>query len=215
MNIFNNLFEIFFPKNKTSLLYDKIDKNVLEKKAVRIFSNTNPKCIAPFPYNQKLIRNAVHTAKYQSHERSARLLGEILVPYVLEEIAEKRMFEDFINIIVIPVPLHKKRVHERGFNQSERIAKAFIKQINDKNITLNTNSLIRNKNTKSQTMTKNKKDRYENMKNAFKVVNAKNIYKKDIILLDDVITTGATLGSAKQTLEKAGAKSVLCVAVAH
>ncbi len=213
--MFKVLFDFLFPKNEIVVVYDKIDKKVLEKFTRQTLYDAEIKCLAPFSYKEKAIKNAIYACKYHSHKKTAVLLGEILSPHLAEELADKRMFETFIKPIIVPVPLHKERLLERGFNQAERISKALINSICDDGITLRTDILVRVKKTKSQAHNKNRRERFENMKNAFNVEKIKDVYGKDIILLDDVVTTGATLSSAKKTLEKAGARNVLCVAVAH
>ncbi len=214
-DIFIYTFELFFPKDAKLLIYDTANCEIIEKTAVRTFADTPFQCIAPFPYKNTIIKNAIHTTKYHANKHTAKILAKALVPYISEELAELRMFENFHNPLLIPIPLHKIRINKRGFNQSERIADAIIEYMEDKNITLCTNALTRHKNTAIQTKSKNKKERYENMKNAFSIPYSDLILEKDILLLDDVITTGATLSSARNMLINNGARSVLCIAVAH
>lgn len=206
---------MLFPQEARIGIYDTIPQTTLEKLAVRTFVPSPLRYLAPFPYQEKLIKNAVHATKFYAHKRATFLLGSILAPYLAEEIAEQRMFGNFTEPILIPIPLHTSRLRERGYNQAERIARALLQELNDETITLHTNVLIRTKNTKAQTLQDTKKDRYTNMKNVFTVPNPQKIFGKDIILFDDVLTTGATLSSAQKTLQKAGARNVLCIAVAH
>ncbi len=214
-NFLIQFFELLFPRDKKTVIYDVINSSTIEQTAVRIFTETSFKCMAPFPYSNPIIKNAIKATKYHSHKRAAKILGEALAPYISEELAELRMFGSFNKPVIIPIPLHSSRLNERGFNQSERIVNSVIKQIDDSDITLSINILTRHKNTTHQTRSENKKVRYLNMENAFFVPQTKLIKGKDIILVDDVITTGATLVSAQNTLLKAGARNVLCVAVAH
>jgi competence protein ComFC len=133
-------------------------------------------------------------------------------------------FEKFISeiskqgsdhFIIVPLPLHKERKRERGYNQSELLAKAFVKISKIKNIEMRNDILIKTKATETQVSRKNKSERTKNLKDCFKVANLKNTQNKNIIILDDIITTGSTLQEAKRALEKAGAKNVSLFAVAH
>ncbi|MFT4696835.1 MAG: ComF family protein, partial [Urechidicola sp.] len=90
---------------------------------------------------------------------------------------------------VIPVPLHKKKLYERGYNQSEILSNGINNVIEKKILT---NNLVRIRYTETQTK-KNKLERLENIKNAFEVNNPKELEGKTILLIDDVITTGSTL----------------------
>lgn len=119
--------------------------------------------------------------------------------------------ENFSKYILIPVPLYKKRMKERGFNQSEEIGKELAKFLK---IPLIKNNLIKTKETLSQTkLTRN--EREENIKNAFSVKNGGKIKRKKILLIDDIYTTGATMEECARILKKSGARSVWGVAVAR
>ncbi len=106
--------------------------------------------------------------------------------------------------IIIPVPIHKKRKKSRGYNQSELIAR---KISNDFNIPIYTDVLIKQKNNKMQSSL-NKSDRIKNIQNVYKVKNEDKIKEKNVLILDDIYTTGLTTKECKRTLENAGAKQV-------
>ncbi len=118
------------------------------------------------------------------------------------------------NFAVIPIPLHFKKEHERGFNQALLLAQEFSKQTK---IPIETNILQKVRETKTQVETENKESRTNNLEDAFRA-DAKvseNIKNKTIILIDDVSTTGATLVHAADALTKAGAKNIIGLVVAH
>lgn len=210
-----SFFNVLFPRDIQVSIFDSLPKNKLEQCAIEHLRNLPFSCIAPLPYKKPLVRLAIQAAKYHSHERAAVLLGETLAPFVAEELAERRMFGSFESVLLIPIPLHAMRLYERGFNQAERIAKALTIYMGDKHLTLDATLLVRHAHTESQAHSTSKTERFANIKGAFSVPFPKHIKKKDIILLDDVITTGATLETAQKALYKAGARNVLCVAVAH
>ena len=97
--------------------------------------------------------------------------------------------------IIIPVPLHKKRMNERGYNQTELIAKKL-------GISVETNCLVKTKNIKPQS-TKTAKERQIDIKNVFAIQNVNRIKNKKILLLDDIYTTGSTANECIKTLSKA------------
>ncbi|MBU2491147.1 MAG: ComF family protein [Bacteroidetes bacterium] len=138
------------------------------------------------------VRSLLHGLKYQNRFRIGNFLGKILAAN----------FEDKINNwnpdLIIPIPLHKLKKAERGYNQSYYIAKGLGKRIG---IPVKTNVIIRNKFTSTQTKL-NAENRKENIRNAFSVIKEKDIIGKNIILLDDVITTGATVSECSKTLKK-------------
>ena len=97
--------------------------------------------------------------------------------------------------IIIPVPLHKKRMNERGYNQTDLIAKKL-------GIPVETNCLIKTKNIKPQS-TKTAKERQIDIKNVFAIQNVEKIKNKKLLLLDDIYTTGSTANECIKTLSKA------------
>ncbi len=112
--------------------------------------------------------------------------------------------------IIIPVPIHKKRKNERGYNQSELIARKLAKSLK---LELVTDSLIKQKNTLPQS-TLSKKQRIENTKQVYKIQNRQKIENKKIILLDDIYTTGATTEECSKILKQNGAKQILVLTIA-
>lgn len=97
---------------------------------------------------------------------------------------------------IIPIPLHKRKEKERGYNQSHYFAEGLGKSM-DRKVVLS--SLKRKKHTSSQTR-KDRLERYENVKDIFECISSSNLKEKHILIVDDVVTTGATLVSAAQTL---------------
>ena len=115
-------------------------------------------------------------------------------------VKNKKIF-DFIKSydIIIPVPIHKKRMKERGYNQSELISK---KLANILDLKIYRNVLIKIKDNKPQS-TLTQKEREENTKNVYKLTNSEKICNKKVLIFDDVYTTGATINACIKEIEKA------------
>jgi ComF family protein len=111
--------------------------------------------------------------------------------------------------MVIPVPLHSKRLRKRGFNQSLRLARTIFPHI-----PLGMDILTRTLNTKPQTEL-SMKERHRNVRNAFETANPLPEGMETILLLDDVYTTGATVRACAKALKRAGAKEVHVFTVAR
>jgi ComF family protein len=148
-----------------------------------------------------LLRKIIHFLKYKYKEEVVVLLGDLMVD--VEELFTNE------NIILIPVPLHYKKLFKRGFNQAELLSRYISKQKGCPTL----NVLERNKDTQSQALL-GRKQRIENMIGAFKM---KDGYEKEIsktvILVDDVLTTGSTLDNCAKELKDNGFKKVygLCL----
>ncbi|MFH1781202.1 MAG: ComF family protein [Patescibacteria group bacterium] len=139
-------------------------------------------------YKNPLLRNCIHQLKYGYSEELGKILGKLLADSI-----------DLEFDYVIPVPIHKKRRKERGFNQTELLAREFDTEINL--------DLVKVKNTKSQ-MTLNKTKRLTNLNNCFKYKNNIKIENKKLLIVDDVYTTGTTVNEIKKTLFSYNPKGV-------
>ncbi len=154
--------------------------------------------------NIEPVRTLIHQFKYKKHICLATPLGSLLVDILCHETAGE------IDSVV-PVPLHWRKKQERGFNQSELMARKISKRLS---IPISTNNLFRAKNTLSQTHL-SRTERQENVKGAFKVKNPELYYQKHVLLVDDVLTTGMTASECAKSLKRAGASKVFLVALAR
>lgn len=112
--------------------------------------------------------------------------------------------------LIIPVPLHPKKLAIRGFNQSEAIANGLSKSLE---IECRPDLIVRTVHTQTQTK-KNREERWANVNEIFSCTDATALKDKSVIVLDDVVTTGATLESCAQTILNAGAKEVHLITLA-
>ena len=150
----------------------------------------------------KTLQHIIHALKYKQRYKLGYFLGKILA----QGIKAKGWQFDFI----VPVPIHRLKKAERGFNQSDYIAKGLSSVLN---IPYNTKLIKRIKHTESQTKL-NMNQRALNVANAFKAKKPGQIAGKNFLLVDDVCTTGATLQECGIVLYKAGAKKIYASSVA-
>ena len=171
------------------------------------------KLISISSYNNSIIKKAIHIFKYKLAKEISIPLGEIMAEK-LKCIIPKELIN---KLILIPVPLNKRRLKYRGFNQSEILAKEISKHTK---IPVISNILIRKINTIPQAELKNPEERKSNIKGAFEI-NKNFSYpnfsfqKKIIILIDDVATTCATLNECAKILKQNGAGEVWGLVVAR
>lgn len=159
---------------------------------------------AVFSY-EDLILNSIHQFKYNRNISVGEMLASFMADFSFPDID----FTDYS--LLIPVPLHIKRLRERGFNQSLILANALEKK---RRIPVNFSLLKRRKFTLTQTGS-NRNERKQNIKGAFEVTDKRNIAGKNIILIDDVYTTGATINECAKTLVRAGAQKVAVLTLAR
>jgi ComF family protein len=202
-----NEIKFFTQKNRNVLMFNKGPNLYLDQ--LIYFAD----------YNNTIIKKVIWSFKYDGYKQ----IGVIITKYFCEYLRNSNFFNDsnLSSYCLTFVPLHKSKLYERGFNQSEIIAKIIAQ---DFSIICCRDLILRIKKTSSQ-MTLNLIKRKANVKNAFilnkKVIN-KLFYKnkknrqklKYIILVDDVYTTGQTMNECAKILKKHGFEKVIGLALA-
>jgi len=155
-------------------------------------------------YDDPVLQNLIHYFKYKSFKNLAPILGEISVKYI-----ENRKLK-IENFSAVPIPLHPRRERQRGFNQSELLAEFLAKKLNLELI----DGLKRIKNTDPQAKIKKPEKRLENINGCFALKNAEQIQGKNILLIDDVFTSGATINEAVKILKTNGAAKIIALVLA-
>ncbi|MBU1102567.1 hypothetical protein KJ853_02840 [Patescibacteria group bacterium] len=168
-------------------------------------------------WNNLLLRQIIYKYKYSFIKELSQPLSQIIIKFLLNL--------NFIllnsQFIIIPVPLHKRRLQWRGFNQAELLAQEISGFLG---IPINNQILERARYTLPQAEIKSKQERYQNIKNVFKVNekinstslnNPLNIKSKIIILIDDICTTTSTLEECAKTLKPLGPKEIWALAIAR
>lgn len=165
---------------------------------------------SPFSYDNTAIKNLIHNFKYEF----IKSIGPELAYFQIQTLKNSSIYQFILenpqNFLITAVPLHKKRLAWRGFNQSEILAKEISQKLNIKLFS----ELKRIKNTKPQIDMADHKEREQNIKEAFICKNNKKIKNKTIILVDDMITTGATMEECAKILKKSGAKEIWGLTIA-
>lgn len=174
--------------SKTSLLSTK--ENPVEKLLWGRTMFTQATSYLKFEQNGK-IQHLLHSLKYKGIKAIGHTLGELSALEI-----SKTGFFDSIDVIV-PVPIHKKKKRKRGYNQSLCIAEGIASVTG---IPIDSKSLVKNYNTKSQTK-KTRYQRFENVNHSFGLRDNQQLAHKHILLVDDVITTGATIEACSSQLK--------------
>jgi ComF family protein len=156
---------------------------------------------SPFIF-EGVIRRAIHELKYHNLRALVPLMAQFLYEYYLAN--------PLPGDIIIPVPLHRKRLNERGYNQSARLARELGRLTA---IHVNTDILARKKHTAPQVRTASVTERRENVAGAFSCTD-NTLQGKSVMLIDDVTTSGSTLDACAAALKAAGAASVWGLTVA-
>ena len=162
------------------------------------------KCISPL-YYKDYVRRAVLRFKFAGCSCYSRRLGGIM-----SECAENNLDCGSIDMISC-IPLSRKRMHDRGYNQAELLAKEISKKVGVEYLP----TLKKIRHNTAQSTIKDSKQRAANVIGAYRVIDAEEVKGKYILLVDDVVTTGSTVSECARILKKSGAKAVYCVTLAR
>ena len=158
---------------------------------------------------QGLIREQLINYKFNDESYKYKAISSfILKNFILKDLNIFRIFDDYD--VIIPVPISKKRLKERGYNQAELISKEISKKLNK---ILSTKCLYKNKNIIAQSNL-NKEEREENIKGVYDIKNMKKLINKKVLLVDDIYTTGSTANECCKVLEEVGAIKIGVMTIA-
>ena len=202
-NMINGILDLIFPPEKICIYcledgYAGLCPMCL-KKIKRVRSEG---CIFSYGYYVGPLKELILSFKYKENYLAGHIMSDFLC-----ELIEKNNID--FNMISY-VPLSKKSMKKRGFNQCEILAK----KISEKYNVSISKSLVKVRETKEQKLL-SREDRKENIIDAFDITNGEDIVGKNIILIDDVITTGVTVLECEKILKKYGVKKVVIVTVAQ
>jgi competence protein ComFC len=144
-----------------------------------------------------LVREAIHSFKYHNLYAMSVPLGAFMADYYMEN--------SMMGDVIVPVPLHNKRIRERGYNQSELLSREISRLVATP---VNCRFVERVKDNEPQARTKSARQRQGNVKGVFGNV-SNDVNGKNIVLVDDVCTSGATLSACAMALKGAGARKVI------
>jgi len=184
------------------------------------FGFTHPRCLTPhgadglisfFNYHDEKVAQILIKGKYSFLPEVYQILGSILAEKIKKDFPHLLQATSYqLTPIFVPIPLHSWRKRWRGFNQAEVLCQILSQQLS----LPSTSVLVRCKSTKVQKNLK-KDERIKNVSGAFKLAPKADIKEKNVILVDDVTTTGATLLEAAKILKRNGAEKVFCLTVAR
>lgn len=165
----------------------------------------------------ELLKKVIHNFKFRFFAEISEVLAQVMLKSLRAEkqrgkIGELLRGEGKTKTLLIPIPLHPKRENWRGFNQSGLLACALMRNFS---LTLRTDLLCRVKHTPPQSGLQAARVRRRNVEGAFECRNVTELQGRDVVLVDDISTTLATLEEAAKTLKKGGARQVWALIVAR
>lgn len=198
----STLFEFLFPKSDDEKLLQTITPTSFAQKLQPVTHTTITSLTS---FKDPAIRAAIHLTKFHNHAHATKLLSGVLTKYLQENYSDR-------DVLLVPIPLSKKRQRQRGYNQVVQV----IKKCELPKRSVYRPVLIRTKDTTPQTSL-SKAQRLTNLNDVFSIAkgNEHVLANTHVLIIDDVTTTGTTLRSAKEAFAGCGVTSVTCIALAH
>lgn len=168
-----------------------------------------------FAYKHEDTRKLVWSIKYYRNIEAAKLVGKLLAEKILSETNSVEKYEKYL---IFAVPQTNRRFKERGFDHTALLAEQtlnFLEQKRPDAFARVGELVIKTRHTQKQSSLENRSERLKNLAGAFVVSDPATVQRKNIVILDDVITTGATVGEISRELLLAGAASVRAFSIAH
>lgn len=183
-------------------------------------------------YQNEAVKNLIHELKFNRIASAMEPIKKILDEYLSNIIAPPNSIgrasplwggsmrgnpcgeqsRTINNFLVVPIPISNARLRERGFNQAELIADHIAQRLN---LPMLKSVILKSQNNKKQSELKNWEERKENVKNCFSLAQPESIKGQNIILVDDVFTSGATISEAVNVLKSAGARKIIAFTLAR
>lgn len=209
--IFGGFLDFLYPKSDDIYELESLSPAELVRKLPPA-KDLGEDTLALFAYHDERVQSLVWELKYRKNGRVAASLASLLYDVLRTELADRVLFENFTDPLLIPVPMSETRRRGRGWNQTE-VLSLEVKKLDTENILEYRPDILRKvRHTESQTL-REKKERMTNVQGSMEA--DAEVRGRNVILLDDVTTTGATFTEAKRKLRESGASKILCVALAH
>lgn len=169
---------------------------------------------ALFHYKDPAVRTLIWQVKYAGNKKLTSAVGALLSEEIVSFFEERGRFTSK-DWLLVSIPASKKHLKEKGFNQTDRIAKAMMEHEVCAFVQYVPGTLIKIRETEAQITIKNRSKRLLNLRNTYETKGGMGLTGANVFVIDDVITTGSTMLEARRALISAGAKQVICLAVAH
>lgn len=211
--LFLVLLDFFLPERKDFVTVKKLDQNLITAlpKAPNV---EGLDWIHPlFHYKDDRVRAIIWELKYKENTLPLEHLGRLLYEEIISTIADITLFNNDASFVLLPIPITPERRAERGYNQSEHIAKSVLENDVEYIFLYAPQWFQKIKETPKQSRSESRNERMKNLLGCFEADS--RLEGKYVILIDDVVTTGSTLLEAKNSLLATGSREVFAFTIAH
>ncbi len=216
-NAWNSLLDLVAPERKDFAIIKKLDEESIVALPPAQPVDDMSWVTALFRYRNPSVRAIIWELKYRGTTLPLEHVGKLLYEEMLSVVSDIVLFEADARFLLIPIPISAERRRERGYNQSEYIARAVVACDTEHLLLYAPQWFEKIRDTASQSHSASRAERLRNLAGCF-AVNAharENLVGAYVFLVDDVVTTGSTLAHARTTLLAAGARDVFAFTIAH
>ena len=212
-NFFSRILNFIIPLRSDFEVVKNLDEKTINS-LPKAFMVEEMDWIHPlFHYKDNRVRAIIWELKYKKNFLPLDYIGKLLYEEVVALMSDVILFDSDAKFLLIPIPISNERRSERGYNQSEYIAKAILDYDLEHILLYAPQWFEKIKETQRQSHSQSKKDRLKNLSGSFFAdPRVENNY---VILIDDVITTGSTLSEARRVLLDSGARNIFAFTIAH
>ncbi len=210
---FSSVLDLVLPRRTDFQVVEKLDEKAFStlQKALPVAGMDFISAL--FSYKDNRVRAVIWELKYRENTAPLDHIGRLLFEEIFSAISDLILFDGDAQFLLIPIPMTDSRRAERGYNQSEYIAKAILENDIQHIFLYAPQWFAKIKETPRQSRSESKQERISNLVDCFNA--SEKVSGKYVILIDDVVTTGSTLAEARKTLLAAGARDVLAFTIAH
>jgi ComF family protein len=206
------IFDAVLPHSPEAVIARSLSEETLKALLYPVTLVHDPWITVLFPYFNPKVRALIWAVKYRSEQGPLPALGHVAAPEILKVISAKKRVQDTVPALMVPMPSSPARIRSRGYNQAERIALAILPNLGSS--VEYAPDVLGRENRESQVKVPRER-RHRNVEGSFFVFRPEKVRGRHVLIVDDVVETGATVRDARAVLLKAGATNVTAVAMAH
>jgi len=211
------LLDIVAPERKDFGIIKKLDAESIATLPKPEPIEDSPWVTALFRYKHPAVRAIIWELKYRGTTLPLEHIGKLLYEEMLAAMSDILLFEHEAQFLLIPIPISTERRYERGYNQSEYIARNIVAHDTEHMLLYAPQWFEKIRDTQSQSHSQSRAERLQNLAGCFNVTEhgLPHVAGAHVFLVDDVVTTGTTLTEARRTLLAASARDVTAFTIAH